>query len=110
VSFSAAIAHCSLEAAERSSCREKNTPTPQLNYIRAFFGDWVIWQDLSPTRKPWCDESAKHFLINKIYLIEYHNVWQTTILFGIITKSAVGFADGPAGSQINYKLDTKMIY
>jgi hypothetical protein len=31
--FSAAIALCQLEAPERSSCREKNTLTPQLNYI-----------------------------------------------------------------------------
>jgi thiamine biosynthesis lipoprotein len=29
--FSAAIARCPLEAQERSACREKNTPTPQIN-------------------------------------------------------------------------------
>jgi hypothetical protein len=28
--FSAAIALCPLEAQERSACREKNTPTPQI--------------------------------------------------------------------------------
>jgi hypothetical protein len=31
--FSAAIALCPLEAPGRSSCREKNTPTPQLSNI-----------------------------------------------------------------------------
>ncbi|MGD2270541.1 MAG: hypothetical protein PVI06_09090, partial [Desulfobacterales bacterium] len=48
--FSAAIALCPLEAQERSACREKNTPIPQIFttcqaiFILLFFG--MLFQDL----------------------------------------------------------------
>jgi hypothetical protein len=54
--FSAAIAFCQLKASGRSSCRVKNTPTPQLNRIvKDIVVDFLkdLWGFMKERKKFW---------------------------------------------------------